>query len=103
MNLRTRRIQTLIEAHPRVCTYAVRIYWDIYSILPLHKPREKGCVIIFWKGELKRHIEVIEEGSEKLYIIQINSLPRKTLLMNTYMPTNDRDQYLAVLNEVHEL
>ena len=32
MTLRTRRIRKLIEAHPRVCTHAVCIYWGIYGM-----------------------------------------------------------------------
>ena len=31
MKLRTRRIPTLIEAHPRVHTRALHIYWDMYG------------------------------------------------------------------------
>ena len=33
MKLRTRRIQKLIGAHPRVRTRSVRAYWDIYGML----------------------------------------------------------------------
>ena len=31
MKLRTRVIQKLIEAHARVRTHAVHVYWDIYG------------------------------------------------------------------------
>ena len=33
MKLRTRRIQKLIEAYPRVRTHTVHVCWDIYGII----------------------------------------------------------------------
>jgi hypothetical protein len=77
---------------------------DTYNpILPIHKPRGKGGVATLWRKDIDPHIEVLDEGSERIVVIQIHSVPRKTCLINSYMPSNDKDHYMETLDEVHEI
>ena len=79
---------------------------DNDPILPLHKPRGKAGVAIFWRKTLSRNIEQLTEGCERLVAIQIHSTPKKICIINTYMPTrctNSTVEYNQLLDELHEI
>ena len=95
-------IKDLANYLPDFC-YAGKATDTYDPILPIFKPRGKGGVAIFWRKDLERFIEVLDEGSERTLAIQINTSSQKYCIINSYMPSNDRDKYTDLLDEIHEI
>jgi len=79
---------------------------DSNPIPPSHRPRGYGGTATLWNKELDHCIERLADGSSRVNAILINSRPKPTILINTYMPTegtHTEDTYEEILDEIHTL
>lgn len=77
---------------------------DDNPIPPTCRPRGKAGVAIIWKNSLNKHIEILQEGGNRLTAIYLQTTP-PVVVINTYLPCDDGkiDDYNALLDEVREV
>ena len=64
-------------------------------------------VAFLWNMDLNQHVEKLPDGSDRIICISLNTQPKKTCLINTYMPCRGKTAsvaaYRQVIDEIYEI
>ena len=95
-------LETIVEAEG--WGVAVKSVDDDDPIGPQSRPRGKGGVATLWSKKLNSHINILQDGNERILAIEVG---QQVLLVNTYMPARgtvgaemEFDGCLAELEEI---
>ena len=78
---------------------------DNNPAMPKARVRGFAGTGMIWSEEIDHMIEPLADGSDRLNVVLINTEPKETLVINTYMPTTGaaNSDYAEILDEVHEI
>ena len=85
--------------------YIIKCVDDSHPDLPMQRRRGSAGTAIIWRKELDDAIEIIQDGSDRVAVVQVTTEEYQLLIINTYMPTMGckNPEYGDTLDEVFEL
>ena len=78
---------------------------DNIPSLPKYRTRGTAGTAIIWRDDVDYLVEPLDDGSDRVNVISIQTRNGPLILINTYMPTNGaaNADYDEILDEVHEI
>ncbi|MES9881201.1 MAG: endonuclease/exonuclease/phosphatase family protein [Sedimenticola sp.] len=87
--------------------YQVKCVDDMDAIPPVQPPRGKAGTCILWHVKLNHCMKNLQDGSDRICVVEMKSSGILSCLINVYMPARgsaeSETQFMGALDELHEI